>query len=561
MLFRSILLTSIMFFMKVTITKLHLPIIGFITCILYYLLYRKKDKILDIIITYIVSIMIFIVIILCVGKLYDLTVDGNSYHKLAIGCLKNGWNPIYQKVEDFNTDKGNIFDIDSVNSRNFLWVNHYTKGPWIFSAVVYAFTGNIETGKSLTLLMMYIMFSFLFEYLSKKTNIIISIIVPLLLTINPITIVQMFNYYEDGLLGLSVFILIYSLIAITDKEYDKDELWSKFFILACSIIICINIKFTGLAFSGLFCLTFYIYWLVESYRNEERKEFLKKLKLLTIFYFVVVVISVCILGFSSYVKNTFENGHPFYPLYGDGKVDIITTMQPNYFSEIGTLKKFCISIFSKSENICYSYDTDSNKATLKIPFTYSEEELSNFKIPDIRIGGFGPLFSAIFIMSIITIIILIVKCIIKKEYKILVPISLILGCVFLLICIVEGSWWARYTPYLYIIPIISILYLLTNKSKLINIAGIILSLIILINTVFIWNVNSENYINNSKYINGNLKRFEIYVDDKKSKNENIEIKLKDEAYQSVLYNLDDLGINVKVNNQIEAKNDGYFFEY
>ena len=33
---------------------------------------------------------------------YDITFDGNTYHKAAIGELKNGWNPVYQSIEDFN---------------------------------------------------------------------------------------------------------------------------------------------------------------------------------------------------------------------------------------------------------------------------------------------------------------------------------------------------------------------------------------------------------------------------------------------------------------------------
>lgn len=553
-------ITSILFFFKVSITKFHLPIIFLLELILFIVIYRKKEKIINTIIAYLLAIIVFIITVNNVGNLYDLTVDGNSYHKLAVGSLKNGWNPVYESVEDFNKEKGNIVDIDTENAKNFLWINHYTKGPWIYSGVVYAFTDNIESAKIFTIIIMYSTFTIVFSYLSKKINTFIGIIISLLLVVNPITIVQMFNYYGDGLLGLCIFIIITSLISITDKNCDKDNL-TKFIILASAIIICVNIKFTGLAFAGIFCLAFYIYWLSKVYKSKEKEEFYKTIKVLTIFYTIVVLFSVGIIGFTSYVKNTIFNGHPFYPLYGEGKVDIITTMQPNYFSELGTIKKFVISMFSTSENICYSNDGQGKYADLKLPFTYTENEINNFTIPDMRIGGFGPLFGGITILSSIAIIILIIKCTIEKKYNILIPLMLILGCITILICIVEGSWWARYIPYFYLIPIIAITFLYLNKNIVSNIYAIILTLAIVINVKFIWDTNWKNYKEKSEYLGRTIDTFIEYAEEKTKNNEKVEIKLNDKSFQSVIYNLDDLGIEVVESENLDKNIESYFFKY
>ena len=43
------------------------------------------------------------------SNVYDLSEDGNTYHKTAIGSLKNGWNPFYEDNYEFN--KENIPDI------------------------------------------------------------------------------------------------------------------------------------------------------------------------------------------------------------------------------------------------------------------------------------------------------------------------------------------------------------------------------------------------------------------------------------------------------------------
>ena len=51
--------------------------------------------------TLLVSILlgtiVFSVSVYCLGKIYDTTQDGNTYHKLAVGSMKNGWIPLREK--------------------------------------------------------------------------------------------------------------------------------------------------------------------------------------------------------------------------------------------------------------------------------------------------------------------------------------------------------------------------------------------------------------------------------------------------------------------------------
>lgn len=46
------------------------------------------------------------------NKTYDLTVDGNSYHKTAIAFIKNGWNPYYESSTDFQERNSDIVKFD-----------------------------------------------------------------------------------------------------------------------------------------------------------------------------------------------------------------------------------------------------------------------------------------------------------------------------------------------------------------------------------------------------------------------------------------------------------------
>ncbi len=564
-----ILITSILFLFHIEITKWHLPVLYLLGNILFFILFRKTSYLKHIFISSLLSIIVFTSSIAFVTSFYDLTVDGNTYHKLAIGSLKNGWNPIYEDNEDFTQEKGNKFDVidfnlveyeeTKVGTKNVIWTNHYPKGNWTFSAVIYAFTGNIESGKALTVLFMYIGFAIVFGYLSKKINWMIACVVSLLLVINPITVVQACNYYIDGLLGILIALLLVALLSITDKYKEKKILQKEeLLILACTIMILSNIKFTGLVYAGFFCFAFYLYWLYKS-----KKEGVNQLKgdalFYTIFYGIIVVISICIIGFSSYVRNTLEHKNPFYPLYGEGKQDIITQMQPNYFAQRNSIEKFLISIFSRGENVTYHYDREDIKPTLKFPFTYTKQELENYNMPDIRIGGFGPLFSGILIISTVITICAIYDLWRKKKFDYLIPYLLILLIIAISILAIDGSWWARYIPFLYIVPILSILYLWKkDKSNGIKIAlGTILTLLMILNTSMLINTTMKNYEINGGYIEKVFEDFERYS----KSQEMTTIKLKGLGYQGALYNVYDKKINIKVDNNMEANRDGYFFMY
>lgn len=285
-----LLITTIVYFIKITVTPFHLPIIFILSIIEYCILYKKekwKEKLIPIVI----GTVIFITSIIISSNVYDTTADGNTYHKLAIGALKNGWNPSYESSRDFTKEKGNVFDVSDDNI-NALWVDHYAKATEIFASVIYSFTNNIESGKAYTLIFMYITFAIIGSYLyeNKKMHWLIAFAISFIIAFNGITIVQICNYYVDAVLMLSLALILYSCFIISTNE-DKNTRKETFIILASSIIWCINAKFTGLAFSGLFCLAFYIYWLYISYKKG--KEVLKKdLITYTIFYTIVVIISI-----------------------------------------------------------------------------------------------------------------------------------------------------------------------------------------------------------------------------------------------------------------------------
>ena len=558
LLFFIMTLTSLGFFVKISISKLHLPIIYLIT-IIAFLIFYKNDNIKKRIISIILATLVFIVGIVSVGQLYDLTQDGNTYHKLIVGQLKNGWNPVYQDSKDFGKEEGNAFDVleDNYNQR---WADHYAKGTEMIAANIYAVTGNIETGKAYTVILMYIVFGLVISYLinEKKKNVILSIIIGLLLVVNPITLVQFNNFYVDAAVMLSIAIIIYGLITITDKNNNINK-FEKYLTLMSGIALCINAKFTGVAFAAMFCFAFYVYWLVMAHK-EGKEEFISKLKEYSIFYVIAVVISIGIIGYTSYIENFVRFGHPLYPLYGDPTVQNIPEKeQPKSLADNNNIEKFLISILCKGENVLPSYPVDQNQPQPKIPFSVSTDEIKNYTIPDIRIGGFGPWFSGIMILVGIATIYLLIKLARAKRWDVFVPYLLILGVMLILLIAVDGTYWARYVAYFYLVPIMALTGLFfERKNKMQIIAGLIISLIMTINVGMIAYANFNNIALNNKYVSQKMQEFKEYADTQ----ETVQIKLNSEGFQGVCYNIDDINVkNYEVNQDIETTRDGLFFSY
>lgn len=133
---------------------------------------RRFDRTL--IISVFCFIFILIVSIAVFGLIYSSDYDGNTYHKMAIGLMKSGWNPIRESSETFVKS---YFPIDiHVGS---VFIDHYAKGPWIYGAVVYAFTGNVQSGKAYNLWALLCLFCFAFDYFQEKLGGIKAFIVSL----------------------------------------------------------------------------------------------------------------------------------------------------------------------------------------------------------------------------------------------------------------------------------------------------------------------------------------------------------------------------------------------
>ncbi|MGG1252641.1 hypothetical protein ABE205_07170 [Brevibacillus agri] len=397
---------------------------------------------------------------------FDLSFDGQTYHQEAIILLKNGWNPVH----DAPVLKPLAKPIEEMDSKEILsafhlWINHYAKGPWMLDAVMYKVTDQIEVGKIFNLLLMAASFFFSLAAIrvafpAKKG---LGIVLALLLAGNPVSVTQATSYYIDGQLG-SLVLIICALGYLLLKRYHT---WIML-ALCSALTLLAQIKFTALVYAVLLgCALLVLFFFYDRQ---------KRWKSLLAWLAASLVITVLVVGYNPYVTNTLAKGHPFYPLAGKGAVDIMTSNSPHDFKGINPVSKLAISLFAKSENIATPKET-----TLKWPFTVSTPELKVFLSPDVRVAGFGPWFGG----AVLIALLLALGLLVGPERRKAVPFFIASGILLATVLVNPESWWARYVPQLWLIPVLVALAGWEARSALLRYGSTLLVGVMFVNMLLV----------------------------------------------------------------------------
>lgn len=317
------------------------------------------------------------------AETYDTSWDGQGYHQVAVIALKNGWNPA--------RDSGIILP---QNLPGQVFAEGYPSALWEIQSSIYSFTDKINSAKITNLFILVVSFFTLYSLLrkislQKKLSVIISIII----TLQPIFILQMLTFMEDGfgyqLLVAAVAALF--IVILFPKEY-----WS-YIVFIFAELLLVTTKYNNLGLALVLGIIFFMQ-VTNQFMNKE-------FKIDTNVKITVLALSLVTLVFAyiPYARNIFIHKYPFYPinipeLMGSVKYNNI----PNNLSD-NKLSLLLYGIFSKSQ----MYDSGnvedkSNIAELKIPFTFSIEEVKASAILfNNRVGAGGPLYSGIFVLSFI----------------------------------------------------------------------------------------------------------------------------------------------------------------
>jgi hypothetical protein len=411
---------------------------------------------------------------------FDYSWDGQAYHQTAVQYLKNGWNPFLSNLPETSV---------------LIWDNHYPKFTWIFSSIFSDVFKNIEFGKSYNIIFLMISFCYALKHTAKyQKNKLAALAISILFTMNPVVLAQLFTYYVDGFVGMLIIILFFACI-----DYEQRNGVNDIIVIIAVSIFAINTKFTG-----FICGIVLIGYIIRQLVFKKGRQAI----VLIVSGIIVLAIGVLFTGYNPYITNFRDFGHPFYPLYGSGKIDIIYNgIMPENLVLMHPIQRF-FSLF------LLDYKIGS------LPFNPLKIiTLTSHNVYDKRVAGFG-----IFLIEISFIIGFIILLSIKKNkhrYKPILFPAILLLCISI---IGPENWMARYIPFFWYLFGFFIMTSDYSGRKNKNLF-FMLSVVIIVNNVSFLYFNSRF---GTLYTTG-LKQFLTEIDE--SDNDTIHIILEREYFK------------------------------
>jgi hypothetical protein len=386
-----------------------------------------------------------LVVLLLVGShvvsmvVYDFSYDGLWYHQDAVILLEKGWNP---NTHVLTTKETSLSD---------LYLNHYPKATWITQACYYSFLPfSIEGAKSINF---YMVFACFFLSLALIRNIadmkwVTAIPFALFIALNPVAVCQLFTFYVDGLVGSIITCTVCLMIFITkESTYGKQA----HLYLALTLVFLVSIKFTSLVYACILMTGFAGY---QFFYQKER--WFKN----ALFYAGVFIAGILVMGYSTYVRNTLQNGHPFYPLMGENNIgdQVAKVTMPSNFLDKNRFEKFNLATFARPEWA----RAPLNSRAKPLFSIESLTEFDAFMRPDAEMSGFGPLYAEIFLLMGGGIVLLILFG--RKVFS--AKLLMLLGVLMISIVIMPAFWYARYAPQIWLFTMIAgILFFQSKATK------------------------------------------------------------------------------------------------
>ncbi len=396
------------------------------------------------------------------GSFFDITYDGQMYHQSSVISLARGWIPVH----------------DPDNPSIEFFSRHFPRGIELCAAVIYSVTGALEKGKAINFIMLFAAFTSTLSALLSATRIrtSVALLISLVAALNPVTVNQLLSYYIDGTMG-AVFCVIIALLFRWFLAPTRFTLPS----LASALVVFLNIKFPAVAYAAMILAAAAV---VHLFRGEWKR--MVRFLMTTA---AACIVALTVAGFSPFVTNALRHAHPLYPVMGSVQIKLIDDQLLNYYNpQDNRVTMLFQSVFSASDII-------ARERRWKIPLTYTKQEIRSFFFSDVRVGGFGPWFGAIAIVSLSLGAVLA-----YRRYPRSIVI-LVTGCSLLATVLVNpGCWWARWVPQLWLVPVLVLLYAVSDDASdgrwMPKLPAIVLAALMLVNIVMI---NIEYWRSNAKF--------------------------------------------------------------
>jgi hypothetical protein len=339
---------------------------------------------------------------------YDFTTDGQAYHVPGVLALAGGWIPLDGPLP--------------AQSPLGVYITHYPKAVWIVQAALYDATGRVEAGKAVHWMLVAAALPLAQSALralgsAPRT----AWLGAALLALNPVAVCQLSSFYVDG--PLHSALLSAAALAVHWWRGRREA----GVLLVLALALAVGTKFTGLVYGALLAAVLIAAALVGGAPRRR-----------VVALAAGSVLALVTLGWEPYATNVLSRGHPFFPLFGKGAVDIRAVHETPAFRAMNPVTRLALSTFSETAS---GIDAVPR---LKVPFTVFPRELLALAAPDPRYGGFGPLFGgALLLAAALTIA---ASAGGDRRAR---QVGLFLGAVLLWGAVNPTAWWARYAPQLW----------------------------------------------------------------------------------------------------------------
>lgn len=390
-----VLLSSVEQLVGIPILKINFILSFYLAIVLLWLFYKVEKQ--EFAVASFASLLFIVFLIFVSGCVIDVFWDSNAYYKVAVGHLANGWNCVWQSLEDFLA--ASPFSGSKYLSNNPPWVEYFPKASWYYGASVYKVFHNIETAKSINLIMLSAAFLSAYSALEERfcpdrksrCHALFAFIAAVIVACNPIALNQLFTLYVDGLLA-SIWTLVIISLFREEKCHRAQWMVFRFFL----IIIGCNLKFTSGAIIGAFCIAGYFLKVVKAAKHKRISAMVGQ----TLYYAVCVIAAFGVVGAGCYIRNLVQYGHPFYPIMtvqSRENINVMAGYLPDEVEALPSIEKWALVSFSKTE-----FARGDVPIHLKFPFSFHADELVINHI-DTERGGMGPFYSGLLLVSVFAI--------------------------------------------------------------------------------------------------------------------------------------------------------------
>lgn len=370
--------------------------------------------------------------LLVAGSFYDLSWDGLWYHQTAVFQMDEGWNPLAEPMRGFTEHLEP-------------WLRYYAKGPWYVALAFYEATGDIEVAKAMPTIALAAMF---FAVWAAGLDLGLSRFeagaLSALVSANPVMWFELVSYLVDGL--MVAFLACF--VAATVRWLARPSFLTGYIGFA-SVVLAVNTKLSGPVYLGFLLagVGLFVLWKL-------RGRFLPWVAL----QLGALVAAIGVFGYNPYVTNTVHRGNPFYPILGSkaypslrqqGEDPIERWETPKNLLDSNRFVRLGYAIFGRPGAPPYYPGED---AELMWPGDVRWQDFAMYYFHDVRISGFGPLFSVAFLMALVLISAALTRPRLPRSVLLLTTTTILVS-----LLISPHTWWARYGPHLWWLPIVGVI--------------------------------------------------------------------------------------------------------